>query len=213
MKLAVATCDAGPPWFGPMTAEPSTRSSSSTATNVRFGGWPHPDRPGVRLGDVAVPRERLAGGDDHAHEAPDRRPVGRRCLADGHRPLSRAGRRRRAGSTRRPAAARPPSCSGRRPAPLAHPLAAAPHAVVRVVVRRRRVEDVLELRRRLAVAPQPQVGDAQRLADRRLVRLPPLRLLERHGRLGVVAVLHVRAALLVEVVHGLLIHRLSQLSA
>src|SRR4029079_6023767 len=95
---------------------------------------------------------------------------------------------------------------------LTHPLAAAAHAVVRVVVRRRRVEDVLELRRRLAVAPQPQVRDAQRLADRRLVRLPPLRLLERYGRLGVVAVLHVRPALLIEVVHGLLlIHRLSQL--
>ena len=57
-------------------------------------------------------------------------------------------------------------------------------------------------------AADPEVGDAERLADRRLLRLPPLRLLERHRRLRVPAVRHVLAALLEEVVG--LAHRLLQ---
>ena len=54
---------------------------------------------------------------------------------------------------------------------------------MRVVVRRRELEHGAELRLGLAVAPDPEVRDAERLADRRLVRLAALRLLERHGRL------------------------------
>ena len=85
------------------------------------------------------------------------------------------------------AAARPPSCSGRAPSAVAQAVQAAAQAVVRVVVGRRRLEDVLELGGGLGVAAHAQVGDAERLADRGLVGLAPLGLLERDGRLGVVA--------------------------
>jgi hypothetical protein len=54
---------------------------------------------------------------------------------------------------------------------------------VRVVVVRGELEDRSELRRGLVVAADAEVRDPERLADRRLVRLAPLRLLERHGRL------------------------------
>ena len=38
MNPALATCAAGPPWFGPISAVPSTVPSSATATSVRPGG-------------------------------------------------------------------------------------------------------------------------------------------------------------------------------
>jgi hypothetical protein len=42
MKLAVATCAAGPPWLGPNSAVPTIVPWSATATNVRPGGsWHH----------------------------------------------------------------------------------------------------------------------------------------------------------------------------
>src|SRR4051812_19154620 len=55
--------------------------------------------------------------------------------------------------------------------------------VVRVVVRRRQLEDRTELRLGCVPVADAEVGDAERLADRGLVRLAELRLLERHGRL------------------------------
>src|SRR5439155_25227105 len=63
-------------------------------------------------------------------------------------------------------------------------LECSPEAVVRVVVRGRELGHRAELRLSLLVAPHAQVGDAERLADRRLVGLPRLRLLERDGGLG-----------------------------
>ena len=69
-----------------------------------------------------------------------------------------------------------------------------------VVVRRRELEDGAELRLRLLPALDPEVRDPERLADRRLVGLEPLRLLERDGRLRGHALLEVGAALLEEVV-------------
>src|SRR5262249_17287440 len=47
----------------------------------------------------------------------------------------------------------------------------------------REVERRPELGFRLVVAAEPEVGDPERLADGRLVRLLPLRLFERHGGL------------------------------
>ena len=35
MKLAVATCAAGPPWLGPLSAVPRMVPSASTATTVK----------------------------------------------------------------------------------------------------------------------------------------------------------------------------------
>ena len=56
--------------------------------------------------------------------------------------------------------------------------------VVRVVVGRRELlDDRPELALGLLPAVQPEVRDAERLADRRLLGLEPLRLLERDGRL------------------------------
>ncbi len=72
--------------------------------------------------------------------------------------------------------------------------------VVRVVVRRRELEHRPELRLRLLPALDPEVRDPERLADRRLVRLELLRLLERDGRLRGHAVLQVGPALLEEVI-------------
>ena len=88
---------------------------------------------------------------------------------------------------------------------LALLLQAAAERVVRVVVGRRELEHRAELLLGLVVAADAEVRDAERLADRRLVRLAPLRLLERDGRLRGHAVLEVRAALLEEVV-GRLAH-------
>ena len=55
--------------------------------------------------------------------------------------------------------------------------------VVRVVVGGRELEHLAELLFGLRPARDPEVGDPERLADRCLLRLEPLRLLERDGRL------------------------------
>src|SRR5262249_10849557 len=83
---------------------------------------------------------------------------------------------------------------------LALLLERAPERVMGVVVGRRELEHDAELLFRLLVALDPQVGDAERLADRRLPRLAALRLLQRDRRLGGAALAEVRASLLVEVV-------------
>src|SRR5262249_25415731 len=62
---------------------------------------------------------------------------------------------------------------------------------------------------RLAVSVQPQVGEPERLADRGLVGLSPLCLLERHGRLGIVASLEVRPSPLEQLVCLLAVHVLT----
>src|SRR5262249_58320014 len=62
-------------------------------------------------------------------------------------------------------------------------LETAAERVVRVVVDRRELEHLAELLLCFAPAPDPEVRDPERLADRRLVRLPALRLLERDGGL------------------------------
>src|SRR5688572_16736890 len=72
--------------------------------------------------------------------------------------------------------------------------------VMGVVVGGRELEHGAELGLRLGPALDPEVRDAERLADRRLVRLEPLRLLERDGRLGGHAVPEMLATLLEEVV-------------
>src|SRR2546423_5440623 len=79
-------------------------------------------------------------------------------------------------------------------------LEAAAERVVRVVVGRRELEHLPELRLGLLPAVDAEVGDAERLADGRLVRLAALRLLERDRRLCRPAFLQVRPALLEEVV-------------
>src|SRR5207302_3904502 len=79
-------------------------------------------------------------------------------------------------------------------------LEAAAERVVRVVVDRRDLERGSELSLRLAVAAEPEVGDPERLADRGLVRLAPLRLLERHRRLRGLAAAEPLAAFLEVVV-------------
>src|SRR5207237_10288450 len=75
-------------------------------------------------------------------------------------------------------------------------LEAAPERVVGVVVDRRQLEHFAELRLGLFVAVDPEVGDPERLADRGLLRLARLRLLEGHGRLCGHPLLEERAALL-----------------
>ena len=72
--------------------------------------------------------------------------------------------------------------------------------VVRVVVRGRQVDQRAKLGLGLLVAAQPEVGDPERLADRRLRRLAALRLLERDRRLSGHAPLQMRAPLLEQVV-------------
>src|SRR5204862_1391907 len=62
-------------------------------------------------------------------------------------------------------------------------LEAAAEPVVGVVVDRRELEHGAELRLGGVPAPDPEVRDRKGLADRRLVRLALLRLLERHGGL------------------------------
>jgi hypothetical protein len=77
--------------------------------------------------------------------------------------------------------------------------------VVGVVVGRRELEHRTELALGLAPALDAEVRDPERLADRRFVRLEPLRLLERDGGLRGHALLQVAATLLEEVVgvrHG-----------
>src|SRR5207248_6243886 len=76
---------------------------------------------------------------------------------------------------------------------------AAAEGVVRVVVDRGELENLAELRLGLLVAVDAEVGDSERLADRRLVGLARLRLLEGDGRLRGHALLEVRTALLEEV--------------
>src|SRR5205814_5945286 len=78
-------------------------------------------------------------------------------------------------------------------------LQAAAEGVVRVVVDRGELEHLAELRFGLGVAVDAEVGDPERLADRRLVGLAGLRLLEGDGRLRGHALLEVRTALLEEV--------------
>ena len=65
---------------------------------------------------------------------------------------------------------------------------------------RRELEQLTELALGLFVAMDAEVGDPERLSDRRLVRLATLRLLERHRGLGGHAVREVVAALLKEIV-------------
>src|SRR5712691_10440141 len=75
-------------------------------------------------------------------------------------------------------------------------LEAAAERIVRVVVRRRELEHRAEFGLRLLPALDAEVGDAERLADRGLLGLAALRLLERDGRLSGPAVLKVHFALL-----------------
>src|SRR5256714_7151171 len=79
-------------------------------------------------------------------------------------------------------------------------LEAAAERVVRVVVGRRKLEHLPELGLGLLPAVDAEVRDPERLADRRLVRLAALRLLERDRRLRGAALLQVGPALLEEVV-------------
>src|SRR5260370_14192649 len=70
--------------------------------------------------------------------------------------------------------------------------------VVRVVVDRGELEQLADLGLRLLPARDAEVGDAERLADRCLLWLTLLRLLERDGRLRRHALLELRASLLEE---------------
>src|SRR5581483_1249596 len=79
-------------------------------------------------------------------------------------------------------------------------LEAAAERVVRVVVGGRELEQCAELGLRLGPPLDAEVRDPERLADRRLVRLPPLRLFERDRRLRRHALLQVRATALEEAV-------------
>src|SRR3990170_5763626 len=86
---------------------------------------------------------------------------------------------------------------------LAYPallLEAAAEGEVRVVVDGRDLEHRPELPLGLGKAPDAKVREAERLADRGLRGLSPLRLLERHRRLGCVTGREVAASLLVEAV-------------
>jgi len=78
-------------------------------------------------------------------------------------------------------------------------LQAAPEGVVGVVVDRGELEHLAELGLRLLVAVDAEVGDPERLADRGLVGLAALRLLEGDRGLRGAALLQVRPALLEEV--------------
>src|SRR5579875_2145869 len=82
----------------------------------------------------------------------------------------------------------------------AEQLQAPPQAEEREVVRRRAVDDRLELGGRLLVAPGAEQRAAERLADRRLVRLEVARPRERNHRLVVVATVEKLGAALEEVV-------------
>ena len=78
--------------------------------------------------------------------------------------------------------------------------------VVRVVVDGRELEHLAELALGRGPVGDPEVGDPERLPDRRLLRLEPPRLLERHRRLRGEALAQPRPPELVEVVR--LAHRL-----
>src|SRR5262245_52161348 len=79
-------------------------------------------------------------------------------------------------------------------------LEAAAERVVGIVVDRRQLERCPELRLCLVVPAEAKIGDAERLADRCLVRRAALRLLERHGRLRGLALAEPLAAFLKVVV-------------
>src|SRR5581483_5614869 len=80
--------------------------------------------------------------------------------------------------------------------------------VVRIVVGRREIlDDRPELPFGVAPAGEPEVGDAERLANRRLLWLEPLRLLERHGRLRGHAASEPLLALAEELVGAVVAHR------
>src|SRR5262245_13081837 len=79
-----------------------------------------------------------------------------------------------------------------------------------VVVRGSKLDELSELRLGFRPAADAEVGEPERLADRRLPRLAALRLLERDGRLGGPAVLEVGLPLheqLVRIAHALLSSR------
>ena len=109
-----------------------------------------------------------------------------------------------------PAAASARACSGRSP-PRRGP--ASPGSGRARSARSRRSGESSSIARNsaggLVVAADPEVRDPERLADRGLVRLAPLRLLERHGRLGGHPLLEMPAALLEVVVD--LAHSASQI--
>src|SRR5204863_2661294 len=87
--------------------------------------------------------------------------------------------------------------------PVAGQLERAAEAEVGVVVDRRALDHRGELVARLGVAPRVEVGAAERLADRGLVRLERARLLERDRRGREVAALQQIAAAAEQVVHVL----------
>ena len=92
------------------------------------------------------------------------------------------------------------ACSGRSPPA---PCRASPGCDRARSARSRRLaraEHRAELALGLVVPLDPEVRDAQRLPDGRLVRLPFLRLLEGHGRLGSTALPEMAPALLEEIV-------------
>ena len=79
-------------------------------------------------------------------------------------------------------------------------LQAAAEREVRIMVDGPEFEDLAELLLRLGEAPDAEVGDPERLANRRFVGLPAFCLLERDRSLGVHACRHLLASLLEEVV-------------
>src|SRR5207247_2828201 len=89
-----------------------------------------------------------------------------------------------------------PVCLGVLPLLLERPA----ERVMRVVVCRRDLEYGTELGLGLGPALDPEVGDVEGLADRRLVRLSRLRLLERNRRLRGHPGSEMLAALLEEIV-------------
>src|SRR5262249_51690784 len=82
-------------------------------------------------------------------------------------------------------------------------LEAPPECVVGVVAHGRDLEQLPELRLGLRPAAEAEVGDPERLADRGLLRLAPLRLLERDGGLCRHAAPQVLASFLEEAVRAL----------
>src|ERR1700730_4668415 len=88
---------------------------------------------------------------------------------------------------------------------VALPLETAAGRVGRMVAGRGKLEHGAEFRLGLRPAPDPEVRDPERLADRGLVRLEPICLLQRHGRLRSPPPAEVAPALLEEVIrlaHG-----------
>src|SRR6266511_443637 len=85
-------------------------------------------------------------------------------------------------------------------------LEAAAERVVRVVVGRGELEHRSKLALGLLVAPDAEIRDPERLADRGLIGRAPLRLLERDGGLGRPAAPQMLASLLEKVVDLVLAH-------